>query len=762
MIENTAPQTDANENQLPSQGAPPGAALPSILSGIPKDAAPDLATAFSQLFLTNAAKIHDTSIIAQKAKAAEAAKAQAAQPVQDRTVPPSPGSFGDKLGGAVGGLEASLSDAAHANDTGGGWLAGMTNTLNARQQRLAQQQKDAITMAKAQAENVALHRNFYQQDTAHRQDFYTNNQKFTAKYKVNHETEDGVTQQELFDRAQKDKDFASKYYVRATGEFPVAGADGTQKVDKYGNPVTIPTYSVVSVATKDGSKDDKEIDASQSGEYKKYVGIDYPVGTKLTGKQMYALDTQSKVALNTATVLKNTNGKELSDDQLKVVRPLLSDPTVAHAVSAKPGNAFAGISEAMANADAHISQVQQKAAVAKQQNNQQALDAANAEIASITKERQNLVNFTDAAIAPKQIEDYNKKSDDATAMLTDLQKKADGAHGEEAAAMAASTQKMLDDGTYTDQQKRVLTRIHSQAQAAAQASQDYKLKEEQNKAEATNALAEGDTDTLVDAAKNYQLDPNKLYSMRKNTNAEFKAKLLREDPTWSEAVYKQRYTMNQDLAKDTPNSMGGQVDSLNRFAMHTGSANRGIEGLRNISSPILNLPLNKMKSTMVGFEQAQAFKIEAETAKDEYLTFIKNGHVPPTEQEERLAASVSTDRTPAELQSTFRSMAELVAARAKSMNGRYNTIMGKGNIPGLLQPDTQNILRQFGVDVDAITNTAGTTSFSRPINQVQPPKNVKNPTAGKSADGAAVWQMNDGTIQDAQGNKYNPATGKRL
>jgi hypothetical protein len=33
---------------------------------------------------------------------------------------------------------------------------------------------------------------------------------------------------------------------------------------------------------------------------------------------------------------------------------------------------------------------------------------------------------------------------------------------------------------------------------------------------------------------------------------------------------------------------------------------------------------------------------------------------------------------------------------------------------------------------------------------------------GKAADGTPVWQMKDGTIQDAGGNKYNPATGKKL
>src|SRR5438445_7469213 len=208
---------------------------------------------------------------------------------------------------------------------------------------------------------------------------------------------------------------------------------------------------------------------------------------------------------------------------------------------------------------------------------------------------------------------------------------------------------------------------------------------------------------LVDAAVHYQLDPNKLYSMRKNTNANFKAEMLKKDPTWSEAVYKQRYSMQQELASDKPNSMGGQIESLNRFAMHTADANRGIEGLRNMRSPIINRPLNKIKEGTVGFPEAQAFKIEAETAKDEFLNFIKNGHVPPTDQEERLAGSINDSKTPAELQAIFRTMAKLVSRRAQAMNGRYATIMGGGSIPGLLQPNTESILRQFGIDPSEVT-----------------------------------------------------------
>lgn len=723
-------EQDTQQQQVTDQNAaiPAGGQAPNpvtnLLNGGVVAGAPDLATSVAQAFLTHSAQIAQNSVVAQKARDAQAAKeTAAAAPVVDRPTPP-PGSFGSKLIGAAQGVMGDLGDAAHATDRPGGWLSGVVNTLNARNQRIAQQQKDAVMMAKAQAENVALHRNFYQQDTAHRADFYAGNQKFLDKYEVNHDTEKGVSYEQLMKRMQTDPQFANKFYVRATGELPVASPDGKQKMDQYGNPVTVPTYTLVSTSTRDGQPDDKEIDDSQSTDYNKYLGVKYPTGTKLTGKQMYALDTQAQGARQAAAIVGRTNGKAIDDDALKILSPYLTDPTVQEAVAAVPGNAYAGIAQHMNNADLHLEKAQADLQAAKSSGNQAAADAANAQISQFTQERQKLSQFAAQAINPKQVEDYEKKSDDAAITLRDMQKKADAAHGEEAAAMAASTQQMMESGRYTPGQQKVLKSIHDQVQASAKASQDWEIEKAKRTADVSNALAEGDSDVLVDAALNYQLDPNKLYSMRKNTNAEFKAKMLQKDPTWSEAVYKQRYSMQQELASDKPNSMGGQIESLNRFALHTGEANKSIQGLRNLNSPIINKPLNAIKSNMVGFEEAQAFKIKAETAKDEYLNFIKSGHVPPTEEEERLAASVNDSRTPAELQSTFRAMAEAVGARAKAMNGRYNTIMGKGSIPGLLQADSESVLRQFGVDVNAITKANEKTSFSDigPTNQGQAAK----------------------------------------
>jgi hypothetical protein len=742
------PQGTLYDSAKPTVPPPAGGAPPSIAA---PDSVHQMAAAFLGHLLQNQPAPSPDTIAGQKAAADLASKQPTPQPDK-----PSTGSFRDKLANAVGRVEGALGDAAHAKDTKGGWLSGVVNTLNARNQRLAQQAKDQELHAKNQVETLALNRNIWRQDEEIREKGLAANRSYYDTMRVNHDVHDDINQDDAMKLA-KDPAFLSTHQMDITGQKPLLDARGGITKDKNGNPVMIPTFSYMNKETKDGQPDDIKVSADEAANASKLLGQKMPEGTKLTNDQYRKLTNDIKAVSHAKDILEITNGKPFSDDHLKNLTSYLTDSNVQAAISEVPGSAYAGVQKHIANADEHIAMYAKQAQDAKTRGDQTTADAAEAAAAPFVQERNKLTQFTAAAITPKQIDDFSKKSDDATQMLTDLQKKADAAHGEEAAAMAASTQQMLDNGNYTDAQKKVLTRIQSQTTAAAEASQKWEVEKEKKKQETTNALAEGDTDVLVDAALNYQLDPNKLYSMRKNTNAEFKAQMLRKDPTWSEAVYKQRYQMQQELGSDKPNSMGGQIESLNRFAMHTGSANRGIEGLRNISSPIINTPLNKIKAGMVGFEQAQAFKIEAETAKDEYLNFIKNGHVPPTEQEERLAAMISENRTPAELQSTFRAMAELVGARAKAMNGRYNTIMGSGNIPGLIQPDTNSILRQFGVDVDAITNPKGTTSFSRPINGPAKPKlaQVNRPQDLATATGAAP---------DPKTNKmyWHDASGKVL
>lgn len=696
MVEPTADQNPA----LPPQGAAPGAA-----PAAPQNTDPLAAVVAGYLsHLTQNQPPPVSSVMAQKQASAAAQKpvdtssALGGAPPQSSDSP-APGSFGDKLKGAFGGVMDDLGDAAHAHDTKGGWFSGVANTLNARRQRLDQEKKDAALLAKTQAETVMMHRNIYQQETAQRQQAYAGNQSFVDTFKVNHDITNGVTQDELQKNFKDNKNFANEYYVRATGEEPLLDQTGMPKRDKNGNPITTPTYTLISRATKDGQPDDKEVTPEMSAGMQKYLGQSMPKGTKLTGLQYASLDTALNNSRNSTNILQNANGKEFSDEQLKSLSPYLTDPTIQSAISHVPGSAYAGLKQYSDNANLHILQLQGQAEIAKQQGNQQMFDQTQAAISQITEERDKVMQFTSTAVSPKQIEDYDKKQNEAGLMLTDLQKKADGAHGEEAAAIAAGTRKMLEDHPeYGSGTKQTLQRIIGQTEAAAKASQEYKSDEEKRKQEVTNALAEGDTDVLVDAALHYQLDPNKLYSMRKNTNAEFKAKMLRQDSTWSELLYKQRYDTAQSFAIGKPGELA--VRSLNKFALHTGDANELISTLQNTNSPLINKPLNAVKLAL-GNDKVQPYEAALEAARTEYLNFLNNQHALTTVDKEMADKLIDKNSSPAASQAVLRQMAKTIALAGYSFNSDYKQVMGQ-NIPGLLTPKAANVLKNFGINPDSV------------------------------------------------------------
>lgn len=475
--------------QDPSQGA---GGVPSILSG-----APDLATAVASAFLQHTAQIAGTSVVAQKAKADATAKAAAANKPVDTNRPPAPGSFGAKLAGAAQGVLSDLGDAAAAQGSKEqGWLGGVANTLNARNQRLAEAQKNQILLAKTQAETVALHRNIYQQDQAIRGAAYKANQTFADTYKVNHDIEDGITHDELMNRAQTDKDFAKKYYVRATGEEPVLDAQGEPTKDKNGNPITTPTYSLINRATKDGTRDDKTVTADDSAEMAKYLGSNMPPGTKLTGDQYAALNGQLNITRNAVNILNNTNKKELSPEQMRSLRPYLNDPTIQAAISHVPGSAYAGLQQYEANADAHIAELQYKIANAAATGNgntinkeqaQQIVDSAKTQIADIEAEKKKVAAFTSTAISPDQITRFNKEGNDAVKWVDKILHDPTSLAGDKASSVIPQLQEALK--TETDPGRR--QKLTAAVSAATQARNNF-FEDIDRKAKADQLAKQGD------------------------------------------------------------------------------------------------------------------------------------------------------------------------------------------------------------------------------------------------------------------------------
>lgn len=466
---------------LQAQGTP-APVTPSILQG-----SGGLADAVAAAFMKHLTANQPPPVSAVVAKAKEAAASKA--PVDTSRPPaPAPGSFGSKLASASSGVMADLGDAAHATDVkGGGWLSGVTSTLNARNQRLAQNQKDQALLAKTQAETIALHRNIYQQDVATRQAAYKGNQDFADTYKANHDIESGITHDDLMKRAQSDKDFAKKYFVRATEDAPMLDANGEPKKDKNGLPVTSPLYTLITRATKDGSSDNKTLSEAEAGDMNKYLGTNMPKNTKLTSDQYAALNGQLNLTRNAVNIVNSTNEKELSPEQMKILKPYLTDPTIQAAISHVPGSAYAGLLQYEKNADDHITQLNAQMDAAKQKNDQQAYDTAKTQIADLTEEKNKVSQFMSQAIGPKQIERYNKEGHEAEKWVDKVLHDPSALSGDKASSVLPQLQEALK--TETDPGRRA--KLTSAISAATMARDNY-FHDMDRKAKADQAAKQGD------------------------------------------------------------------------------------------------------------------------------------------------------------------------------------------------------------------------------------------------------------------------------
>jgi hypothetical protein len=238
-----------------------------------------------------------------------------------------------------------------------------------------------------------------------------------------------------------------------------------------------------------------------------------------------------------------------------------------------------------------------------------------------------------------------------------------------------------------------------EAKAAAQKTYATKTAE----LNAMDANEEKNLPTLIDAAKNYQLDPDKIFSMRGNQGAKFKAALLQADPTYSAATYKAKFNTVQDFS---PNgSAGKQIQALNTFAGHAADAMGLVDSLRNSGSKLINAPMNKAAEAF-GNDKIGPFNMAVEAAKDEYLNFLKAGHAPQKEEIERVEKAFSSNSSPAQIEANLKQMAATIVIRAGSLDGSYKATMGK-NYPSMFTPEGASAMAKIGLPVSGRFGVGG-------------------------------------------------------
>jgi|SRR5208282_4396149 len=328
-------------------------------------------------------------------------------------------STAQRIAGAADNVMSSLGDAAHAGDRPGGWLSGVSNVINARNQRIAgekqqqfenseQKRKDDALIAKNQVETVQLVRNIYNQDKQLRDGSYAQGKAFVDSLRGDHAVTDNVSQDELTNMVQKNPGYLQSHYVRPVGEEPVLDGSGNQKTDANGNPVFSPTYSLVDRNPSHGGPNVHKVTPEEAAYFKTNLGTEYPVDTPLTIDQYAALSGQAHKVADTTRMINADRETALTDAQRSQLRTDLADENVQHYVAMVPGSALGGLYAASKNADDHIASTQKQIQAAQQKGDQNAVQQLQEQLKNFQDESAKVNRVITNGFSDKDRDEYQK------------------------------------------------------------------------------------------------------------------------------------------------------------------------------------------------------------------------------------------------------------------------------------------------------------------------------------------------------------------
>jgi hypothetical protein len=368
-------------------------------------------------------------------------------------------SAAQKVAGGVQNVMTNLGDAAAASEgRPGGWLAGVTRTLQSRNQRIQgeqdrafqqdqERQKTAALVARNQVETLQIARNIQHADEAEQVASAARGKAYVDSMRANHDVEDNITQADLTSRVQKNPKYLESHYGRITGYEPVLDGEGKQRIDANGRPIVSPLWSLVD---RQPLHPDEQHQVSQADhdEWLRNTGIDYPVGTKLTIDQFTALAGRSHGIADTEAAINKDRETALNDAQRAQLRTDLSDGNIQHYIAMVPGSALGGLYAASKNADAHIKAVQQQIQAAQQKGDQNAVQQLQSQLKNFQAESEKVSRVISGAFSDKDRDEYQKEVEREKHDRADEEEKRQAA-ADRAADKKAAQGKFQGDATLT-------------------------------------------------------------------------------------------------------------------------------------------------------------------------------------------------------------------------------------------------------------------------------------------------------------------------
>jgi hypothetical protein len=369
-----------------------------------------------------------------------------------------PGGWAKLILGAGTAAMASLGDAAAAGKNvapGSGWLGGVSKTLAARSQRLADQakatdehQETQARIAYNQVQTMRLMKDIYRQDNEDQQKVYDAHKTFVQDMKQNHSVEEGVSQADLNKRVSQDPNYVKNYYAEPIGNEPVLDGNGNPKKDAQGRAITSPVYAIVDRRAL--TSGEIEVSSAASAQMAK-AGYNVPVGTKIPIDLYKSVSTQAS-SVNAATAtLEKANDADLDKAKFQELKGDLSTPAVQSALAQYPGRPVKGLSEHKQNIDQHLAQTQKQidALTAKNPNDPQ-IAALKTQQQQMQAEDSALTNVINNGLSDKAREDEVKAQDEERKAKHDEKEEAIQNRRLDIAAAKETQQKGLGDSYKTE------------------------------------------------------------------------------------------------------------------------------------------------------------------------------------------------------------------------------------------------------------------------------------------------------------------------
>jgi hypothetical protein len=216
-----------------------------------------------------------------------------------------------------------------------------------------------------------------------------------------------------------------------------------------------------------------------------------------------------------------------------------------------------------------------------------------------------------------------------------------------------------------------------------------------------------DMDTIVRGLVDGSLDVKGVFSrLSAPQRIQAIAQAKRLDPAFDMTTFPARQKVATDFASG---KSADQIQSFNTFIGHAKDLSDAVNEFRNSASPLINKPYIWLRKNALNDPQVASYLAKIEPVQKEFESFLLNNRALYSEDRKSAEEILNPNSSPAQMQSAIKSFVHTAGIRLKEVNKRYKNTMHT-DYQGLIDPDNQAILQQFGAGDVVKGSPAGSKS----------------------------------------------------